>query len=85
METRRKPYRILFYFVDITNGNAQPGNLIVLMLMYGLAFLPSMYLIQFAFTGPATGYVVVAFFNLLTGMWCIVATDDIIQNTLWNL
>ena len=30
-----------------------------------------MYVMQFLFTGPATGYVLLAFFNLLTGLYCI--------------
>jgi len=58
----------IFYFVDIKDGNKQPLYLFLLMLMYGLAFLPYMYAVQFAFTGPATGYVVMVFVNLLTGM-----------------
>lgn len=57
----------LSFISDIEHGNKQPLYLIVLLLMYGLAFLPLMYLMQFFFTGPATGYVVLAFFNLLTG------------------
>ena len=45
----------------------QPLYIIVLMLLYGFAFLPSMYCVQYFFNGPATGYVVVLFFNILTG------------------
>lgn len=54
--------------LDVSNGNLQPLYLMVLMIMYGLAFLPNMYLLQYAFTGSATGYVIIAFYNLLTGM-----------------
>jgi len=53
--------------VDVSNGNMQPLYLIVLMVMFGLASLPNMYALQYLFTGAATGYVVTAFYNLLTG------------------
>ena len=43
------------------------------MTMYGLAFLPNMYALQFAFTGPATGFVVLVIFNVLTGDEHIIA------------
>ena len=38
------------------------------MVMYGLALLPNMYALQYLFTGSATGYVTIAFYNVLTGM-----------------
>ncbi|XP_067927873.1 phospholipid-transporting ATPase ABCA3-like [Watersipora subatra] len=56
-------------FSDISDGKLQPLYLIVLMVLYGVAFLPNIYALQFIFTGPATGYVVLVFFNMLTGIF----------------
>ena len=55
------------FLLDVSNGNMQPLYLLLLMLLYGFAFLPNIYALQFLFKGPATGYVVLVFFNMLTG------------------
>ncbi|XP_067952133.1 phospholipid-transporting ATPase ABCA3-like [Watersipora subatra] len=52
---------------DVQNGNAQPFYVILLMLIYGMALLPNMYVLQYLFVKPATGYVIIVFYNLLTG------------------
>lgn len=53
--------------VDVSDGNRQPAYLLLLFIMYGMAFLPNMYCMQFLFTGAASGYVAIVFFNMLTG------------------
>jgi len=59
--------------IDIADGNKQPAYLILLIVMYGLALLPNMYALQYLFKGPATGYVVVCFYNILTGKWPVLS------------
>ena len=57
----------IIYIVDISDGQLQPLYILLLMVLYGFAFLPNIYVLQFLFTKPATGYVILVFFNMLTG------------------
>jgi len=58
---------------DIKDGNAQPAYIIGLLILHAAAILPTMYTLQFAFSGAATGYVVIVFYNQLTGKKAILS------------
>lgn len=45
-------------------------NLLILLVSYGLAVIPLMYLWSFAFTIPSTGFTRMIMFNIFTGKWC---------------
>ncbi|XP_059176010.1 phospholipid-transporting ATPase ABCA3-like [Physella acuta] len=47
-------------------------QLILIFLLYGWAMLPFMYFFSFAFTVPATAYVWITMFNILTGVATLV-------------
>ena len=61
---------ITFVAFDIT-AYLQPvshvGHMFLLLLLYGWAMLPFMYLLSFIFTVPSTGFVLLTMFNILSG------------------
>jgi ATP-binding cassette subfamily A (ABC1) protein 3 len=61
---------ITFVAFDIT-AYLQPvshvGHMFLLLLLYGWAMLPFMYLLSFIFTVPSTGFVWLTMFNILSG------------------
>ncbi|KAF6019161.1 hypothetical protein EB796_022529 [Bugula neritina] len=62
-------------YTDIKDGNAQPAYIIGLLILHAAAILPTMYTLQFAFSGAATGYVVIVFYNQLTGIFPSLIVD----------
>jgi len=66
-------YRVFFLSItDMSDGNRQPLYLILLFVLFGFSLLPNMYAMQYLFTGPATGYVLLCFYNILTGIYSSV-------------
>ncbi|XP_052767410.1 phospholipid-transporting ATPase ABCA3-like isoform X2 [Mya arenaria] len=59
--------------VDAYVAHDNLADIALLFLLYGLAMLPFMYLCSFLFTVPASGYVWLTMFNMLTGVATILA------------
>lgn len=61
---------ITFVAFDITaylKPVSHVGHMLLLLLLYGWAMLPFMYLLSFIFTVPSTGFVWLTMFNILSG------------------
>lgn len=61
---------LIFKAFDVTELSTGPqlGRLLVVLIAFGLALLPNMYVLQYLFTGVASGYVALTFYNILTGI-----------------
>lgn len=53
----------------------------LLLLLYGFAMLPFMYLLSFIFTVPATGFVWLTMFNILSGRFSYLTTPIILNDS----
>ncbi|CAL8072882.1 unnamed protein product [Orchesella dallaii] len=63
---------LAFQTEDFKAGEMQ-GYFLLVLIMYGFAVMPLMYLFSFLFTVPSSGYTRMTFFNFLTGMATILA------------
>ncbi|ODN05472.1 ATP-binding cassette sub-family A member 3, partial [Orchesella cincta] len=63
---------VAFQTEDFKGGEMQ-GYFLLVLVMYGFAVMPLMYLFSFLFTVPSSGYTRMTFFNFLTGMATILA------------
>ncbi|XP_062542045.1 phospholipid-transporting ATPase ABCA3-like [Armigeres subalbatus] len=66
------------------------GRVFLLLMLFGIAFLPSTYLISFLFAVPATGFVVVLLINIVSGAILFIVVvflkfDGIEQNGVGNV
>ncbi|XP_002739960.1 phospholipid-transporting ATPase ABCA3-like [Saccoglossus kowalevskii] len=54
--------------IDAYSGGGRLGYIFLLMVLYGWAIIPLMYLFAFLFSVPSTGFVRMTIFNIITGL-----------------
>lgn len=47
------------------------GMVLLILIAFGIAVLPFIYLLQSPFSAPATGFVVLIILSIVTGQWMI--------------
>lgn len=66
---------IIFALFNINDYTEKFQNVLLLLLLYGWAMLPSMYVWSFMFSKPSTGYVWLTLLNVLSGEVTVLVVD----------
>lgn len=74
---------IVFFDVEAYVVKDHAVHTTLLFLFYGFAMLPFMYLWSFVFTVPATGYVWLTMFNILSGSILKLTSSIVINNLIY--
>ncbi|CAG7726830.1 unnamed protein product, partial [Allacma fusca] len=67
------PVVLIFFQIETFDDLTVLGNLFLLLLFYGWAIIPLMYLFSFRFTIPSTGFTRMIMFNVISGIAPLVA------------
>ncbi|XP_029725464.2 phospholipid-transporting ATPase ABCA3 [Aedes albopictus] len=59
---------LAIFQVEGLSSFAELGRVFLLLMLFGVAFLPTNYLLSFLFSVPATGFVVVLLINIVSGL-----------------
>ncbi|XP_076468817.1 phospholipid-transporting ATPase ABCA3-like isoform X2 [Babylonia areolata] len=62
-----------FYKVDAYTDKGNLGLVLLILVMFGIAVLPFIYILQFRYSSPATGFVNLVILEIITGLFTMMA------------
>ncbi|XP_076468710.1 phospholipid-transporting ATPase ABCA3-like [Babylonia areolata] len=64
-----------FYKVDAYTDKGNLGLVLLILVMFGIAVLPFIYILQFQYSSPATGFVNLVILEIITGLFPMIAMN----------